>query len=61
MIEESARGDATSSILFAKANTGKYDYLVMGGFGHPRFIEALFGGVSRRMLKESPIPLFLAH
>jgi nucleotide-binding universal stress UspA family protein len=36
-------------------------YLVMGGFGHSRFIEAAFGGVSKRMLKECPVPLFLAH
>ncbi len=36
-------------------------YLVMGGFGHPRFIEALFGGVTRKLLSESPVPLFLAH
>lgn len=37
------------------------DYLVMGGFGHSRVREALFGGVSRTMLSESPVPLFLAH
>lgn len=37
------------------------DYLVMGAFGHGRFHEAVFGGVTRRMLTESPIPLFLAH
>lgn len=36
-------------------------YLVMGGFGHRRFVEAAFGGVSTRMLKECPVPLFLAH
>ncbi len=39
----------------------KFAYLVMGGFGHLRFAEALLGGVSRLMLKESPIPLFMAH
>lgn len=37
------------------------DYLVMGAFGHGRFHEAVFGGVTRRMLTESPVPLFLAH
>jgi nucleotide-binding universal stress UspA family protein len=37
------------------------DYLVMGAFGHGRFREAVFGGVTRRMLSESPVPLFLAH
>ncbi len=36
-------------------------YLVMGGFGHSRFLEAAFGGVTRRMLAECPVPLVLAH
>lgn len=37
------------------------NYLVMGAFGQGRVHEAVFGGVTRRMLTESPIPLFLAH
>lgn len=38
-----------------------YAYVVMGGFNHSRFREALFGGVTRTMLEHSPVPLFLAH
>ena len=38
-----------------------HDYLVMGAFGHSRSREALFGGVTRSLLRESPIPLLLAH
>jgi nucleotide-binding universal stress UspA family protein len=52
--------DASTTIL-AKAKSGSFDYLVLGGFSHARFIEALFGGVTRRLPIESPIPLFLAH
>ena len=37
------------------------DYVVMGGFGHGRLVEAVFGGVSREMLSRSPIPLVIAH
>ena len=40
---------------------GDYAYVVMGGFDHRRFSEAIFGGVTRKMLTESPIPMFLAH
>jgi nucleotide-binding universal stress UspA family protein len=39
----------------------KAAYLVMGGFSHSRFIESAFGGVTALMLKECPVPLFLAH
>ena len=45
----------------AKAESGRFDYLVMGGFGHSRFVEACLGGVTRKMLTSSPIPLFLAR
>lgn len=38
-----------------------HDYLVMGAFGHSRTREALFGGVTRSLLRESTIPLLLAH
>lgn len=54
-------GDDAGTVLLAKANSEKFDYLVMGGFGHSRFVEAMFGGVTRRLLTESQIPLFLAH
>lgn len=47
--------------LLAAAASGQYGYVVMGGFGHLRFTEALFGGVTRTMLTSSPIPVFLAH
>lgn len=49
------------ALILAEARTRLHAYLVMGGFSHSRFREALLGGVTRRMLDESPIPLFLAH
>lgn len=36
-------------------------YCVMGAYGHSRMREALFGGVTRRMLSSSERPLLLAH
>ena len=50
-----------SDRIFQELTPGSHDYLVMGGFGHLRFIEGLFGGVSRAMLTHSPEPLFMAH
>ncbi|MHA6721007.1 universal stress protein [Sphingomonas sp. RS6] len=57
---ESAR-DIASAVLLAEVQRQRGDYLVMGGFGHSRFLQAAFGGVTRRMLDECPVPLFLAH
>jgi nucleotide-binding universal stress UspA family protein len=36
-------------------------YIVMGGFGRGRLREALFGGVTRTLLRSSPVPLVLVH
>jgi len=37
------------------------DMVVMGAYNHPRIQQRLFGGVTRSMLKESRIPLFLSR
>ncbi|HEY0314974.1 MAG TPA: universal stress protein [Sphingomonas sp.] len=47
--------------LLAETRALAPDYIVMGGFGHSRLREALLGGVTRSMLAESPVPLFLAR
>lgn len=61
-IERVEPGDRTAAdALLARAGSGAFSYIVMGGFGHLRFVEALFGGVTRTMLTKSPIPVFLAH
>jgi nucleotide-binding universal stress UspA family protein len=33
----------------------------MGGYGHSRAGEFLFGGVTRALIKECPIALVLSH
>ncbi len=50
-----------STIILNEAEAMGAAYVVMGGFGHSRLAEAMLGGVTRRMLRESPVPLFLAH
>ena len=37
------------------------DMLVMGAFVHSRFREAILGGVTRSLLDNAPLPLFMAH
>jgi nucleotide-binding universal stress UspA family protein len=53
--------DPAPTVLLAEACSGHADYLVMGGFGHARLMESLFGGATRELLLRSPIPIFLAH
>ncbi len=47
--------------LLGEIAIGQHDYVVMGGYGHPRALEAIFGGVTRSMLKECEIPMLLVH
>jgi nucleotide-binding universal stress UspA family protein len=54
-------GDLVEPVLLSKVASGQYGWAVMGAFSRPRFVEGIFGGVTKRMLKESPIPLFIAH
>jgi nucleotide-binding universal stress UspA family protein len=42
----------------AKANCG---LLVMGGYGHTRLREAVFGGFTRAVLEAAPLPVLMSH
>ena len=61
VLYETASSGSAGAIILKKIEAVGASYLVMGGFGHSRFIEAAFGGVTRQMLKKSPVPLFLIH
>lgn len=51
--------EAQSLIRYAGEHYG--DLLIIGGYGHSRFQQLVLGGVTRQLLKNSPIPLLLAH
>jgi len=34
---------------------------VMGGYGHTRLNEFLFGGATRQILQEMTVPVLLSH
>jgi nucleotide-binding universal stress UspA family protein len=36
-------------------------YVVMGGYGHSRFREAVLGGTTRSLLKQDEVPLLIGH
>lgn len=59
-ISRSPAGPVADTIL-DRLEAADFDYVVMGAFGHSRLTESLFGGVTRRMLRDSPVPLLIAH
>lgn len=53
-------GGAGPAILNFVKESGA-DCIVAGGYGRSRASEFLFGGVTRTLIRHSPIPVFLAH
>ncbi len=50
-----------SEVLCRHARDIDADMIVMGGYGHSRFREAILGGATRDMLEMTDIPVFMAH
>jgi nucleotide-binding universal stress UspA family protein len=59
--EDVPNRDYVEAVLLAKLGTGRFGWAVMGAYSHSRIRERLFGGVTQRLLQESPLPLFIAH
>lgn len=57
---EGARGEQIADLLLAKARAEGAAYVVMGGYNHSRVGQFLFGGVTRSLLSDSPLPLLMS-
>ncbi|GAA3110310.1 universal stress protein [Rhizobium viscosum] len=57
----SGEGKSPDQIIVRHAVDMGADLIVMGAYNHPRWQQSLFGGVTRRMIEECQLPLFLAH
>lgn len=47
--------------LLDAAGAAKADLLVMGGYGHSRIREVIFGGFTRHILTGADLPVLMAH
>jgi len=53
-------GDRPDAMIAREAESWRADYIVMGAYGRGRLRET-FGGVTKRMLIDSKLPLLLGH
>lgn len=60
-VHERKADPSVEEALKAEARKLGATTIVMGGYGHSRARELVFGGVTRAMLKGCPIPLLLSH
>jgi nucleotide-binding universal stress UspA family protein len=58
---ERAFGEKAGFVILDQIAILKPAYVVMGGFGHARWIEKAMGGVTHRLLADCPVPIFLKH
>jgi nucleotide-binding universal stress UspA family protein len=54
-------GQAPAALLLDAAAKAGCGLLVMGGYGHTRLREAVFGGFTRAVLESAPLPVLMAH
>lgn len=47
--------------LLNRATDSDADLIVMGGYGHSRFRESVFGGVTRHLMEHMTIPVLMSH
>jgi nucleotide-binding universal stress UspA family protein len=47
--------------LMQELGTLKADLAIMGAYGHSRLAQWLLGGTTRKLLRQSPVPLLIAH
>ena len=61
-LEDTLRGDmAISDILLSRAADLAADLIVSGCYHHSQLREALFGGLSRELLKRMTVPVLMSH
>ncbi len=59
IVERGARPVADA--LLDAACAGGFDLLVVGGYGHSRLVESIFGGVTEDIVSHPVIPILMVH
>ena len=61
-VKSISRGDIdVQSALLSHAADNGTDFIVMGGYGHSRLREFIWGGVTRNMLNAMTVPVLMSH
>jgi nucleotide-binding universal stress UspA family protein len=57
----SSRGSPVADIILSYAADHGVDLIVIGAYSHARSVEVVFGGVTRTLLKQAPIPVLMSR
>jgi nucleotide-binding universal stress UspA family protein len=56
-----ARDIDIGAMLLSRVSDESIDVMVMGAYGHSRFRELILGGVTRHILQQMTVPVFMSH
>jgi nucleotide-binding universal stress UspA family protein len=56
-----SKGQPIGDVLEAHVRSCNADMLVMGAYGHSRFMEFVLGGATRGLLAKPPVPILFSH
>jgi len=51
----------TDQQIIDEAQNGNFDLLVIGAYSQPRWRESMFGGLTMRLMRNPPLPVFMVH
>jgi nucleotide-binding universal stress UspA family protein len=57
----SSRGSPVADIILSSARDHGADLIVIGAYSHARSVEMVFGGVTRTLLREAPVPVLMSR
>jgi nucleotide-binding universal stress UspA family protein len=60
-VQRIVTGVPVGEALLSHAADLAADLIVVGGYGHSRFRETMLGGVTRTLLRTSPVPVLMSH
>ncbi|KAB7646367.1 universal stress protein [Polymorphobacter fuscus] len=61
VMERSADGDSIETVIRAVLTETGVTWMVQGAYGHSRLRQTIFGGVTRGLLGDAPVPMLIAH
>jgi len=56
-----SQGAPVADIILSYAAEHGVDLIVIGAYSHARPVEMMFGGVTRTLLKEAPVPVLMSR
>ena len=61
VVERDGGGASVEQVIRSAAAERQASWIVQGAYGHSRMREMLFGGVTRGLLADAPVPILLGH